>query len=86
MLSRFARENQRLKIGGNVVIIQQKFGEGAFGDVYKAYEEATNNEYALKEVNFRGQSLMDRCNEGNSNFTTNPSQECDHTHRRNKGA
>ena len=41
------------------MIIQQKLGEGAFGDVYKAYEEATNSEYSLKVVNFRGQSLMD---------------------------
>lgn len=37
-------------IGGKVLKIQKKVGNGAFGVVYKVKDESTSSIYALKEV------------------------------------
>ena len=47
-----------LQVGEKLVTVQQRLGAGAFGVVYKVKEEATVNEYALKDVVCEDQSEL----------------------------
>ena len=48
----------KLQVGEKWVTVQQRLGAGAFGVVYKVKEEATVNEYALKDVVCEDQSEL----------------------------
>ena len=46
----FVRQPQRVYVGDNALILQQRLGNGAFGVVYKVRDEETSSVYALKVV------------------------------------
>ena len=46
----FVRQPQRVCVGDNALILQQRLGNGAFGVVYKVRDEETSSVYALKDV------------------------------------
>ena len=42
--------NSTVKVGSRKLRIQRKFGNGAFGVVYKVEDEASSREYTLKDI------------------------------------
>ena len=46
----FVRKPQRVYVGENELILQQRLGNGAFGVVYKVRDEETSTDFALKDV------------------------------------
>ena len=44
------RQPRRIAVGDSVPTIQQRFGSGAFGVVYKVRDETASIDYALKDV------------------------------------